>query len=121
MLAPREVTKSGTWGCGYRRPTVRMQYTATAYAQPAVDFFYLLLRTRRRISPPHGLFPGEAAISSETPDVPHYFFYRPIYVTVEWLFSKLRWMQHGHAHLYVLYVGVTLVTLLIWYISRGEP
>jgi formate hydrogenlyase subunit 3/multisubunit Na+/H+ antiporter MnhD subunit len=119
LLAPREVTKSGTWGCGYRQPTVRMQYTATAYAQPAVDFFYMLLRTRRRVSPPRGLFPGEAAAASDTPDVPHYFFYRPIYLTVEWLFSKLRWMQHGHAHLYVLYVGVTLVTLLIWYISRS--
>ena len=50
--------------------------------------------------------------------MPHQYFYRPIYLTVEWLFSKLRWMQLGHAHVYVLYVSITLVTLLIWYISR---
>ncbi len=67
---------------------------------------------------PRGLFPGEAALVTETADVPHQYFYRPIYVAVEWLLSKFRWLQHGHAHLYVLYVGVTLVTLLIWYINR---
>ena len=47
---PREVTQSGTWGCGYiRRPTPRMQYTGffACACSPAVDFFYLLLRTRR--------------------------------------------------------------------------
>jgi len=118
LLSSREVTQSVTWGCGYVRPTARMQYTASSYAQPAVDFFYTLLRTRKRIVPPRGLFPGEASLETETVDVPHQYFYRPIYLTVEWLFSKLRWMQLGHAHVYVLYVSVTLVTLLIWYISR---
>ena len=97
-----------------------MQYTASSYAQPAVDFFFMLSRSRKRLSPPRGLFPGEAALETEVTDVPHQYFYRPIYITVEWLFSKLRWMQHGYSHLYVLYVGVTLITLLIWYISRVD-
>ena len=118
LLSSREVTYSATWGCGYARPTARMQYTASSYAQPTVDFFFMLLRTRKRVVPPRGLFPGEASLETETVDVPHQYFYRPIYLTVEWLFSKLRWMQLGHAHVYVLYVSITLVTLLIWYISR---
>ena len=118
--ASRKVTQSETWGCGYIRPTPRMQYTASSYAQPAVDFFYMLLRTREAFVAPRGLFPGEATLETETADVPHYYFYRPIYITVEWLFSRMRWLQHGHAHLYVLYVGITLVTLLIWYISRAS-
>src|SRR5262249_37352001 len=120
LLSSREVTESVTWGCGYIRPTPRMQYTASSFAQPVVDFFYMFLRTRKQLASPRGLFPGEAALVTETPDVPHQYLYRPIYVAVEWLFSKFRWLQHGHAHLYVLYVGVTLVTLLIWYISRDE-
>ncbi len=118
LLSSREVTESVTWGCGYIQPTVRMQYTSSSFAQPIVDFFFMLLRTRKRLSAPRGLFPGEGALVTETADVPHQYFYRPFYLAVEWVFSKFRWLQHGHAHLYVLYVGVTLVTLLIWYISR---
>ncbi len=38
--------------------------------------------------------------------------------SVGWLLSKLRWLQHGYIHLYILYVGVTLVALLVWYASR---
>ena len=109
----------GNLGLWLSQPTPRMQYTASSFAQPIVDFFYMLLRTRKQVAAPRGLFPGEAALVTETADVSHQYFYRPIYLAVEWLLSKFRWLQHGHAHLYVLYVGVTLVTLLIWYISRS--
>ena len=43
----REETATGTWDCGYARPTARMQYTASSFAQPLTDLFQIFLRTRR--------------------------------------------------------------------------
>ena len=39
---------SGTWGCGYSRSTSRIQYTASSFAQPAVEFFAPLVSHRAR-------------------------------------------------------------------------
>ena len=54
LLVGREVSLSGTWDCGYARPTARMQYTASSFAQPLTNMFGFLLRTRRRFVAPPG-------------------------------------------------------------------
>ncbi len=117
LLAGREVGTSGTWDCGYAQPTARMQYTGSSYVQSALDFFHGIVRTRKRVLAPVGLFPASGSFSSENPDVPHELVYRPLFRGIEWCFSKLRWLQHGHVHLYVLYVGLTILALLVWYAS----
>jgi hydrogenase-4 component B len=121
LLAPRKVTKSGTWGCGYLGPTPRMQYTASSYTLPAVDFFAPILLTRTKLERPLGLFPRRAAVSSETLDVSKEAIYRPVFSAVEWVFLRLRFLQHGRVHLYVLYLGVTIIALLTWYLTRLPP
>jgi len=118
LLAKKEVGQSATWGCGYALPTSRMQYTASSYVGPVVNFFLPFLRTKREIVPPTGLFPSPGTITTETQDLPKEYFYRPIFGSVGWLLSKVRWLQHGYIHLYILYVGLTLVALLVWYASR---
>ena len=39
-------------------------------------------------------------------------------VAVEWVFIRLRWLQHGRVHIYILYLGVTIIALLTWYLSN---
>ena len=58
LLSGREVSLSGTWDCGYARPTGRMQYTASSFAQPLTNMFGSLLRTRCRLRGPRRFFPG---------------------------------------------------------------
>jgi formate hydrogenlyase subunit 3/multisubunit Na+/H+ antiporter MnhD subunit len=114
LLAGRRVETSVTWGCGYAQPTARMQYTASSFAQPLMDLFRPLLGTKKKISPPRGFFPEEAALKTVTPDISHEEVYRPVFGRInEWL-SQLRWVQHGKVQLYVLYIAVTLIVLLIW-------
>jgi formate hydrogenlyase subunit 3/multisubunit Na+/H+ antiporter MnhD subunit len=113
-VAGRRVETSVTWGCGYAQPTARMQYTASSFAQPLMDLFRPLLGTKKKISPPRGFFPEEAALKTVTPDISHEEVYRPVFGRInEWL-SQLRWVQHGKVQLYVLYIAVTLIVLLIW-------
>jgi formate hydrogenlyase subunit 3/multisubunit Na+/H+ antiporter MnhD subunit len=114
LLAHRRVEESTTWGCGYAQPTARMQYTASSFAQPLTDLFRPLLGTKKKVVPPRGFFPVEAALKTVTPDVSREEMYRPMFGRVnEWL-SQLHWLQHGKVQLYVLYIAVTLIVLLIW-------
>jgi len=121
LLAGRRVTQAGTWGCGYLGPTSRMQYTASSYVQPAVDFFAPVLLTRTRLDAPLGLFPRRAMMVSHTDDFAKEAIYRPLFVSVEWVFVRLRWLQHGRVHIYILYLGVTIIALLTWYLSTLPP
>jgi hydrogenase-4 component B len=114
LLSGRSVEQSGTWGCGYARPTARMQYSSTSYVQPLTDLFELFLQTRRRFVPPAGIFPRDAELSTQTPDIFQEDIYHLVYTGVDWGMSKLRWLQHGRLQLYVLYIALTLLVLLFW-------
>ncbi len=60
ILSGRPVEKSCTWSCGYARPTARMQYTASSFAQPLTGMFDLFLRQKAKFDKPEGIFPGPA-------------------------------------------------------------
>lgn len=114
VLRGRPVRGAVTWDCGYAKPTPRMQYTASSFAQPLTHFFGGFLRTRAHGGRPEGLFPRPtAAFSSHTPDVCTEEAYAPLFQGALALFSRLKGFQHGRLQLYVLYVSVTLLGLLI--------
>jgi hydrogenase-4 component B len=114
LLSGRDVKETGTWDCGYARPTARMQYTASSFAQPIVDFFNIFQSGWKRLKPPHGYFPATASFRTEALDTSQEKVYRPIFEAVEHLLSKLRVMQHGRIQLYVLYIVLMLIFLFVW-------
>jgi hydrogenase-4 component B len=116
LLWGREVGAGPTWDCGYARPTTRMQYSASSFAQGVTDFFALLLQTRRKLVPVRGTFPIEASLETETPDIALERGYQPLLLGAKWLLSWLSWMQNGRVSAYILYIAVTMVALLIWYV-----
>jgi hydrogenase-4 component B len=117
LLSGREIGETGTWDCGYAQPTERMQYTSSSYAQPITWFFETVLRTRKKLEPPQGLFPTNASLHTETPDVAMEKGYRPTFSLINWAFSKLQWIQHGRVNYYVLYIALTIIVLLIWFLG----
>jgi hydrogenase-4 component B len=114
LLRGRTVVESVTWGCGYRRPTTTMQYTGSSFVQPLLDVFFKTLWTRKTVVSPAGLFPPQASFSSETPDACKDLLYRPVFRQTGNLLARLRWLQHGRVHLYVLYLTITILVLLVW-------
>jgi NADH:ubiquinone oxidoreductase subunit 5 (subunit L)/multisubunit Na+/H+ antiporter MnhA subunit len=117
LLAGRQVGSAGTWDCGYARPSARMQYTASSFVQPATTVFAAWLRTRRHLAAPAGLFPTAATFGTETPDVCTESLYRPAFGAFGRAAARLRWLQHGRIHIYILYIALTLVFLLVWYLG----
>ncbi len=120
LLRSREVRDGVTWDCGYAAPTARMQYTSTSFVQPLTDFFSPVLRCRKHIHEPRGLFPDAASARTHHEDVFLTGLFSRSYRGVSWLLSKLHWLQHGRLNLYVLYIALTLVALLAWQFGLGE-
>ena len=114
LLAGRSVLRTVTWDCGYARPTARMQYSASSFAQPLTWFFQVFLRTRTALSSPVDYFPVSASLATHTDDVCREKLYRPAFRGVGWALSRLRWLQHGRVQIYVLYIALTLLALLLW-------
>jgi hypothetical protein len=114
LLARREIGTAVTWDCGYAQPTARMQYTSSSFAQPLTELFGVFLRPVVRFMSPKGLFPPQASFASATPDLAHRRVFAPVFGGIDRAGAKLRWLQHGNVHLYVLYIALTLLVLLVW-------
>jgi hypothetical protein len=106
--------KAGTWDCGYAAPTPRMQYTGHAFAQMATELLPGFLRPRSSIPKTRGTFPERAALASRTDDPWTRAVYEPALAAAADRFARLRWLQQGSVHLYVLYIAVALVAGLAW-------
>ncbi|MCL5281595.1 MAG: hydrogenase [Planctomycetes bacterium] len=109
-----EETATGTWDCGYARPTARMQYTASSFAQPLTDLFRIFLGTRKHSADPEGFFPARATFETQTPDAAREHLFAPLFRLIDRVLSPVRRMQHGRIHEYLLYIAIVLVLLLIW-------
>ena len=114
LLAKRAVRTAVTWDCGYAAPAARMQYAATGFAQPLTHGAQALLGTRVSGEPPQGVYPGAAAHRTRTPDLAQERLFVPLFRILANGLGRLRWLQQGRVHLYVLYIAVTLMALLAW-------
>ena len=114
LLASREVGAVGTWDCGYFRPTARMQYTASSFAQPVTKMFSFMRLSHKNFVPPVGPLPSDAAFASRTPDIFDENLWRPVFTRTGNLLSRVRRLQHGRIQLYVFYMVLTLLALLLW-------
>jgi hydrogenase-4 component B len=119
LLGRRPVRAAVTWDCGYARPTSRMQYTASSFAQPILDLFAPMLGTRVSSVKPRGVFPSSASLETSTPDSFRERVFRPIFAEVERALARFRRIQEGRVQVYVLYIALTLLALLVYQFTRN--
>lgn len=106
--------KAGTWDCGYARPSARMQYSSSSFAEMLVRLFAPLLRPDCHKSALRDLFPKRGRFSSHVPEVVLELMMVPLFMKADGKFSAIRRLQHGQLHLYILYVFLVLLALLAW-------
>lgn len=114
LLSGRKIHHCVTWDCGYIAPTARMQYTASSFAAPIIRMFGAFLGTRSHLALPEGLFPKGGHFASDTPDVSSERLYAPLFARLEALMARVRLLQHGLLHLYILMIVLSLLGLLFW-------
>ncbi|MFA7369404.1 MAG: proton-conducting transporter membrane subunit, partial [Kiritimatiellales bacterium] len=104
----------GTWGCGYARPTPRIQYTATSFAEMLVNRFAWALRPRTQQPVIESPFPRKTGFSTEVPDTVLDRIVLPVFQYAGRQMMKLRLLQQGRTEIYLLYILIILLFLLCW-------
>jgi hydrogenase-4 component B len=104
-----------TWGCGYVGPTVRMQYTGRSFAEMLGEHLLpRFLRPHMMREVPRGLFPSKSAFVSACPDPVSEKVYEPFFRGWAERFSRLRILQQGKIHVYLIYIVLMVVLALAW-------
>lgn len=110
----KAIGQGSTWGCGFTRPTARMQYTASSYARSLLLLFKPFTNLGQRHDAINELFPTASAYQPESHDLVEQFGERYIAPPLTWCSSKLRWIQHGNIQLYIAYIVLAVIVLLLY-------
>jgi formate hydrogenlyase subunit 3/multisubunit Na+/H+ antiporter MnhD subunit len=115
LLRRSTLVKEETWGCGYARPSERMQYTGRSFSEFVTE--HLLpgsLRPRLVKQAPQGLFPASGSLTSESPDPIDQKVYEPLFERWARRCARLRFLQQGKLPVYLVYILLVVVLALAW-------
>jgi NADH:ubiquinone oxidoreductase subunit 5 (subunit L)/multisubunit Na+/H+ antiporter MnhA subunit len=113
--AVRRVRPCDAWDCGFAPPTPRMQYTATAFAQPLRRVFAMLMQVEATHAPRED---GTPRYQLKIGDRLWSALYLPVSAIVESAARRIVRLQSGHVRGYLGWTLVTLIVLL-WIVGSG--
>jgi formate hydrogenlyase subunit 3/multisubunit Na+/H+ antiporter MnhD subunit len=109
------VPRPPTWDCGYAAATARMEYTGRSFSEfLSYRLLPRMLRPRATTKAPEGPFPGTSSFASRCSDPLTHGVYEPFFLRWADRFTRLRWIQQGALHIYLLYIFVVAVVALAW-------
>ena len=121
--AARGLRVGDTWGCGRVVQTARMEYTATAFAEPLRRVFVELYRPTQDLSidfhPESRYFVQSIEYRSEIVPWFERYLYAPMIAWVHRWAIRARAVQSGSAHVYLTYLVIALLGLLVMLLARG--
>jgi NADH:ubiquinone oxidoreductase subunit 5 (subunit L)/multisubunit Na+/H+ antiporter MnhA subunit len=120
LLRGREVTRAPTWGCGYPKPSPRMQYSGGSFAAPVLVTFRRFLGTVEQKEIVGEIFPARGSFAVEYSDVAAERAMFPAARILQHTASKLRVLQQGRIQLYLLYLFGALIVVLVWQLISGR-
>jgi len=109
LRSRRIVGEAETWASGYPRSDPRMQYTAASFAAPIIEAY----------APVAGVQVHERGTSLHThpTDVIIEGWVFPLWRRTRSLAGRLRPMQQGRLHMYLLYVVAVVLVLLLYLVA----
>jgi hydrogenase-4 component B len=122
MRAPA-ARRTETWGCGRIGQTPRMEYTASAFAEPLRRVFAEFYRPTEDLSinvhPESRYFIQSITYTSHVVPWIEKALYDPLRHAVRGTATAVRRLQAGSVHLYLLYVATALAAALVaaWWFS----
>jgi hydrogenase-4 component B len=106
-----------TWGCGRLLQTARFEYTATAFANPFKRVFRIVYRPVKELEiefhPESRFFFRTIAYQNPSRSIFEELLYNPLMRLVQSWAGRVRVVQSGNLHAYLLYILLALVALLV--------
>jgi hydrogenase-4 component B len=113
----RQPRLTDSWGCGRIGQTARMEYTATAFAEPLKRVFAEIYRPMKELTvdfhPGSKYFVQSIGYRSEITPWFDQSLYRPFLQSARFVAQQVRRLQAGSLHLYLLYIAIVLTLLLV--------
>ena len=107
-----------TWGCGRALQTAQFEYSASAFSNPFRRVFAFLYRpdeqTTIEAHPESRLFVKATAYHSQSRSIVEESIYAPIGAAIRRAAMKVRGLQSGNVHSYLLYILLALLVLLLF-------
>jgi len=92
-----------------------MQYTGRSFAEIMAEHLVPpMLRTRVTGRAPRALFAEPSRLSSDSTDPLTRSVYEPFLDKWAKRFARLRWLQQGSLHIYLLYILAAVTSVLAW-------
>lgn len=110
-----------TWDCGQKGLTPQMEYTATAFSKPLQMIFRALYRPRREVQADFEFsryFTKTIRFESHIEPTFERWIYHPFQRAVMNVSKRIRLLQVGSVHAYLIYIFITLLVLLL-VVARG--
>ncbi|MEZ4525597.1 MAG: proton-conducting transporter membrane subunit [Desulfobacterales bacterium] len=124
LRSRKGVSHCKTWDCGYQAGNVRMQYTASSYADPFVriirpvldyqEHFRLPVRHTADNKKDFLLFPEAAGFESHTKDKMESCVIEPVISLLSRFLHLFSWIQSGNIRVYILYGLIFLAAITVW-------
>jgi len=115
--SPRRVRLGETWGCGRLLQTSRMEYTATAFADPfkrVFRFFYRPVKQLERdVHPESRFFVRRMEYTNPARSLFDDWLYRPLLSALRTAIGGVQRLQSGNASAYLAYIFAVLLLLLV--------
>lgn len=83
----KKVAFAVTWDCGFAKPTARLQYTASSFADSILNFFSFALDVNKHGPHINGYFPQSGEMKIHTNDLSNLLLYNPGYTNIKKLFQ----------------------------------
>ncbi len=106
-----------TWDCGLKGLTPQMEYTATGFSKPIRMVFKALFRPRREVQREYDYSPyftHTLRFEAHVEEVFETRIYRPLNQMVLRLSRRMRALQAGSLQAYLIYIFITLLSLLLF-------
>jgi len=114
-----KTVKYGTWDCGFGNLSEKTQYTATSLAEPLRRIFGVFYKPHNEINADfytkENLYLKKSIhVISTTRDIFDEKLYGKTISGSLFVLNKIRKIQSGKVNVYILYIMITLITLLLF-------
>jgi hydrogenase-4 component B len=107
----------GTWDCGFKTLTPRMQYSGRAFSKPLKIVFRIFIKSTRELKMEGDAVyhPTSIAYNVKTESTLEKYVYLPFIRGISALSEKLKFMiQTGSVHAYLLYIFIAVLVLMLY-------
>jgi formate hydrogenlyase subunit 3/multisubunit Na+/H+ antiporter MnhD subunit len=112
ILSKHKIQTEPTWGCGYIKPNIKMQYTASSYVHQFRKLFQPLLKIRKKEGEIKGVFSKQIHSKTTSYDkIETVFIDIPLKILTK-IMDKVRFIQNGNIRYYILY-GLFFIIIIL--------